>query len=215
MFSTYFIISASFLPISAVAASIYHKKSDKTPLKYLWIYLWFVLASEVVGYLLAKKYGINLWWYNTTGNIENLFYFSIFYRYIKNNTAKKILLLGITLYEIFFLIHYIFHEKHWNVYQSLSLTAGSFLIIIAAFIFLIEMFQSDEILYIRKYLIFWISVGVLAYLVVSMPFDISIYYTSVTQNKNGLLLIHIKWTASMIMYFLFTYGYIWSTKRYK
>ncbi len=207
-------ISVFTLPLSAIIGTIYNKKTKNTPLKYLVFYLWFVIFVELVAYFLAVKYRNNIWWYNITSNLEKIFYLSLFYQYISNTTVKKLLIFSAVVFELFFIVFYIFYSENWSFSQSFANSFGGLLVIIAIFIFLIELFQSDKVLYMQEYMIFWVSIGLLIYMIVAMPLNITYYYL---QREGSSLpsLLYIQHIVNIIMYPLFIYGYIWSKKQYK
>ena len=200
--------------LSAIIGTIYHKRTKNTPLRYLVFYLWFVVLVEIVAYFLAVKYRNNIWWYNIDSNLEKIFYLSLFYQYINNATVKKILIFSAVIFEIFFIVFYVFYSGGWSFSQSFANSFGGLLVIIAIFIFLIELFQSDKVLYMQEYMIFWVSIGLLIYLIVAMPLNITYYYLQREGNSMPSLL-YIQHIVILMMYPLFIYGYIWSKKQYK
>ena len=202
------------MPLSAIIGTIYYKKTKNTPLKYLVFYLWFVIFVEIVAYFLAVKYRNNVWWYNIATNLEEVFYLSLFYQYISNTTVRKLLIFGGVVFEIFFIVFYVFYSEHWSFSQSFANSFGGLLVIIAVFIFLIEFFQSDKVLYIQEYMTFWVAIGLLIYLVVAMPLNIAYYYIQ-REGGSGASLLYIQHIVNLVMYPLFIYGYIWSKKQYK
>lgn len=206
-------ISLIPLFISVIIASIYHKKVKGTPLKYLTYYLWFLIFFEIIAYLLAVKYRTNILWYNIAINIGKIFFLSLFYQYIKHQTVKKIIIIGAVLYELFF-FSYAYYTESWHLWQSFSGLFGSIIVILAVFAFLIEMFQSDKVLFVKEYLIFWVAIAVLFYYIVSAPYDITNFYYQ-REGSTGFDLGNIQIIVSSIMYLLIAYGFIWNNKPYK
>ena len=206
-------ISRYILIITAIAATIYYKKQLGTHLQFLKYYLWYAVVLEVGAFYLWAEFRIaNTWWYNIGINIEILFYLFLFYQYIENNKTKNFILIGGAIYEAYFLINYLFLTESWNTLQSLPFSIGGLLVIAVVFIFLVEMFQSDKILYIAKYLIFWVSLGLLFYNIIPLPFFV---VRNIITKDLQIYLMYIQFTANILMYVSFIYGFIWSTMKYK
>ncbi len=206
-------ISKFILIITAIIATIYHKKQLGTPLRFLKYYLWYAVVLEVGAPLLWTIFGIgNTWWYNVGINIEILFYLFLFYQYIENKKTMNFILIGGVIYEAYFLINYLLLSESWNTYQNIPFSIGGFLIILIVFIFLVEMFRSDKILYITKYLIFWVSLGLLFYNIIPLPFFV---VRKIIPSDLEVYLMNIQFTANILMYVSFIYGFIWSTMKYK
>jgi len=204
--------------ITAVVAVIYYKKYKDTPLRYLVYYLWYAVFMELVAGLMWNEFAIyNVWWYNIGINIEILFYLFIFYQYMSNRIVKKMILYGGIVYELYFLINYLLFFESWNTYQVFPFTMGSVLLILVIFLFLLEMFQSDKILFVNKYLIFWISLGLLFYYVIPMPLQIGeTFFKLKNYSRDTRFFMHsIQYLGNLLMYFSFIYGFIWSSMTYK
>jgi len=204
----------SLLPVSAIIASIYHKKTKNTALQYLVYLLWFLVVSEIVAYILGVEFRVNIWWYNIATNIEKVFFLWLFYQYIYSKRIKRLIIIGGIAYELFFIVFYFFFSKSWNYAQSFADSFGGILLIIVAFSFLIEMLLWDKIRYIKSYLIFWVAIAYLFYLVIAMPYNVATYYIQ-REGYAGVNLIGVQRFANLIMYSLISLGYIWSNKVYK
>lgn len=204
-------LSNLFLIITTVIAWISFPKFKNTPLRYLPIYLSYASILEIVGNILMTCKYKGTWWYNIGINIEILFYFIVYYNYIKNKKNRVFLIVSAVTYEIYFLIN-VFVLKSWNDYQVFPFTVGGIFIIIFIFIFLLEMFQSNKVLHTRKYLIFWVSLGVLFYNIIPLPLFVT---RSFLLDYELSQMMVIQYLANIIMYLLFIYGFIWSSMKYK
>jgi hypothetical protein len=207
-------ISNYILFVTTIISWITIKKVKGSPLVYLPFYLTYACLLEFGAHTIASYSFIgegNTWWYNFGINIELLFYFYIYYMFLKNARHKKsVIYLGI-IYETYFLYN-VFIGETWNSYQTFPLTLGSVFLIILIFIFLLEMFQSNRILHTRKYLIFWISIGLLFYNIIPIP--LFVIRSIIPLTESNYLMI-IQYIANIIMYLLFIYGFIWSSMKYK
>jgi len=204
-------ISNFFLVITAVIAWVSYSKCKGTPLKYLPIYLSYAAILEIAGNILKVVTQSNTWWYNIGINVELLFYFFVYYNYIKNKKNKKFLLISAVIYEVYFVIN-VFVLESWTDYQVFPFTVGGIFIIIFVFVFLLEMFQSNKILHTKKYLIFWVSLGILFYNIIPLPLFVT---RSILPDYELSQMMVIQYLANIIMYLLFIYGFIWSSMKYK
>jgi hypothetical protein len=204
--------------ITAIIALIYRQRFGDSPIKYIPYYLVYISLVEIGALIILyspMKY--NIWWYNIMLNGEFFFYFYLYYHLISNPKIKKVLLLGFIFYIIYFLINYLILSEHWNVHQTFPYAVGSIIIIISVFWYLIELFQSDKVLDITQNIIFWISVGLLFYLIVSLPKVISNYYLSKIEyinNPIAKISMIVQFIANITMYCFYIYG-IWISKPQK
>lgn len=205
------IFSDILLVLTAIIATWRYPKFKNTPLRYLPAYLWYASLLEIVGYYMLHTEYSNTWWYNIGINIEILFYLWLFYRYISSKRIKTFIIFGALVFESYFFIQVLWLESIFQ-YQVFPFTLGSVLVILAAFVLLLEMFQSDKILYTKKYFIFWISLGVLFYNIIPLPLFI---VRSIIPPESLINMMGIQFSANCIMYVLFIYGFIWSSMNYK
>ena len=204
--------------VVAIVATLFYKKYKDSPLRYFPYFLWYMVLVEHLGKYISKGFTVpNIWWINIGVNIEVLFYLFVFYQYNSSKAVKRFVLFGGILYETFFLVNYLFFSDSWNTYQSIPFGLGSFLVILAVFAFLIELFKSDYVLYVHKFLIFWVSIGLLFYLLINMPLDIvksNIIY-EITYTETWSIVFCTGYIGSILMYLSFIFGFIWSSMKYK
>ncbi len=211
-------ISFYLMFITAIIALIYRQRFGDSPIKYIPYYLVYISLVEIGAFIiLYSPIKYNVWWYNIMLNGEFFFYFYLYYHLISNQKIKKVLLLGLIFYIIYFLINYLILSEHWNVPQTFPYAVGSIILIISVFWYLIELFQSDYVLDITRNIIFWISVGLLFYLIISLPRVISNYYLMKIEyinNPIAKLSMIVQFIANITMYSFYIYG-IWISKPQK
>ncbi len=205
------IFSDVLLVTTAVIATWKYPEFKNTPLRYLPFYLWYASVLEIIAFYMLRMSYSNTWWYNIGINIEILFYLWLFYQYLSSKKVKIFIKIGALVFESYFLIQILWVESIFQ-YQVFPFTLGSVLVILATFVFLLEMFQSDKILYTKKYFIFWISLGILFYNIIPLPLFI---VRSVLPPESLLKMMGIQFSANCIMYVLFIYGFLWSSMNYK
>lgn len=206
-----------FLLVTFIVSVFMYSKYKTETLRYLPFFLAYVLLTEIVAYALAVHFATyNLWWYNIFTNFEILFYLFIFYSYFKNKKIKRGILIMGSIYEINFLANFFILSSDYNIYQGIPFTIGRLILILAIFLFLIEMFQSDKILYVKEYLIFWVSIGLLSYNITLVPISIFYYFDWRIENLDSILsLSSIQMFINYILYTAILYGLLWSKKPYK
>lgn len=206
-----------FLFATFIVAFITYSKYKNETLRYLPIFLAYTIFTEIIAYLLVVYFNFyNLWWYNIFTNFEILFYLFLFYSYLKNKKIKKGILVMSAAYEVYFLMNFIILSGDYNIYQGITFTIGRLILILVIFLFLIEMFQSDKILYVKEYFIFWVSIGLLSYNIMLVPISVFYYFDWRVENLNSLLtLSKAQMSINYILYIAILYGLLWSKKPYK
>lgn len=194
------------------------KKFKKLPLNLFPYYLLFLSFVEIIAYIIALspiKY--NVWWYNIMLSFQYLFLFYFYFKLIKNEKIKSILIALSIIYICFFIYHYLIINDDWNKYQSYPFFFGNLIVIFSVFTFLIELFKSDEILYLKNSFLFWISLGLLFQFILIIPYDfISMNFmkSEFINHPNIKSFILVVYVANIIFYTLFLIG-IWNTKASK
>ncbi len=206
------------LLIAFIVMLIYYRKLKNCKLEYLVYFFAYIILHNFIADILWSKFQLyNVWWFNIYYNFEILFFLFIFYQYLKSKKIKRFLVYTGAIYEVYFLINFLVLSEHYNIAQSFPQTFGILVLIITIFGFLLEMFQSDKILYIHHYLIFWLSIGLLVYYLVQLPVTISNYFTNREEfiNDESLLVLGgIQYLASIILFSTIIIGVIWSKKPY-
>jgi hypothetical protein len=157
----------------------------------------------------------NIWIINLGRNLENLFLFIIFYQLIKNKKFKKWMLISVAGYEVFFITNY-FLSGSWNTFQIYPLYVGDWLMIIILLYFLSEMFTSDSVLQIHRYVVFWIATGFLIYKILPFPTQIGyLLFEDEVYNKITNFVVVIQHTANLLLYIFLIIGILWSTQKYE
>jgi hypothetical protein len=96
------------------------------------------------------------------------------------------------------------------VFHSYTFTVGAIFLIITIGLFLIEILNTEKVLYFKRYLMFWISMGLLVFYTGIIPFVISLNLLPAMLSTDSLMIIFI--TLNFLMYSCFTLGFILSHK---
>ncbi|MCK8522518.1 hypothetical protein M0D21_13115 [Aquimarina sp. D1M17] len=96
-------------------------------------------------------------------------------------------------------------------FQSLPYIAAATFIVISISIYFVEILNTEKVLYVKKNLLFWISVGLLLYYIGNIPFRILRNYYEYLTDATILVLLNI--ILAVIMNICFIIGFIWSDRK--
>ena len=213
-----------FVPFSELLASIvgtiYFYKYKRTHLRYFLILLWYITISEFFSWYATKndvliyidengvKY--NLWIYN----LMDIFYFNIlyliFFKSLENLRYKLWIKIICLIFNIILIVNWSFIQNFVLEWSELPYIFGSLSIIIIVIFYFIELLKSEKIIIFHRMLLFWISIGLLLFHTGSIPFSLKINGYALIPGIHKLFLILT--VLALIMYSIFTFGFIWSKK---
>ncbi len=206
LFSLYFEI------IAVIFAILNYKKFKNTHYRFFIYFLIYVVITELTGATMKRVFHVkNHLPYNIYIIVSTLFYFYFYKHLLKNNKIKKIIsaftfvFLGFYLYEVL-----VIKTHFFNGFYFKSFVVGGILMVVVLILFLIEIINNEKLVFnIKKALIFWISVGLLLFYIGMTPIIIS---TNIL-NYN-ITHISIITLLNLIMYGLFSVGFVLSDKKY-
>jgi hypothetical protein len=214
--SLYFLrnFSTLFLElVTAIIATLYYSKYSNSILKYFLIYLWITVMFEYLGYFLVDYFHLiknNSWLFNLYSLLNFTYLFFLYWKVIKNKKKKQVIKYSYFTY-ILALIISAFFENYLIQLQTIPYIVGSSLLILAIIFYFIEILASEKVLYVRKNLLFWISVGLLLFHVGGIPFTISFNYYVDAGGFNTLF--SINYVLIIILNLCYIIGFIWSSKK--
>ncbi len=191
---------------------IFINKYKDSFLIYFLLILIYTFLNEQLG-TLYKAYidGNNLILYNIYNLINFSFLFLLYYKSIQSEKFKKWTKYFFIFYLLSFIINVIFFENFYTEYSSISYIIAASLLLITIMLYFIEILNSEEILHLKKNLLFWISSGLLVYFVAAIPIRVLINnYISETELY---ILFFVKNILAIMMYLLFTIGFICMKKK--
>ena len=215
----------SLIPFSELLAAIigtfYFYKYRHTPLRYFLYLLWYITITEFTGSYASKnnvlvffdENGIdyNYWLYNLLYIVFFIVILVIYLRSIKNSGQKKIIKYFILIYILISIINWSFIQSFIFEMSDLPYVAGSIFLIITIIFYFIQLLKSEEIKKFHKELLFWISIGLLLFHSGTIPFSLKLNDYALFPGIHKLFLII--WVLALIMYLIFTFGFIWSKKQ--
>ncbi len=197
--------------ITAIVAAIYYYKYKSSSLKWFPFLLFYIALNDFAGYFLREYLNIrhNAILYNVMYVFNFTILLYIYKSHVKNLISKRVINYFIYTYILSVIING-FYVNYFDKAQSIPFIIGSLFLIISIIIYFIEILNSEEILSIKKNLLFYISVGLLLYYTSSIPFRIVQNYYQTTYINT---LYGIKFCFVIIMNLFFIYGFICSKQK--
>ena len=196
--------------IVAIIATIYYYKYKHTFLKYFLIILWYTAINEFIGFLL-KKLGFtnNIIIYNIFHFINFSFLFLLFNKSLNKLKHKKWTKVFLLLYVVGFFIN-LFFEDYFIKVQTVPFLMASIFLIISIVFYFSELLNTNEVLVVKKNILFWISVGYLLYLSGNLPIRVIRNYFTEVVNLEYIL--EVSSILSIILNICFIIGFVWGEK---
>lgn len=201
--------------LACVTGFFYWKKIKNTYWRWFPIYLLVVLLVEITGKLLTshfQDYEANRAMYKYFGlPVQFFFFYWLFYAYFKNNSSKdaKWPLIGAAIYFICWLMESVFFPLLPKGFVYFSYSAGNAVLLALIILFFIRFINSEVILKYAQSMMFWVSIGLLSFYLLTFPF-FAIRLTLYTKFRP---LFDVYWMVSLfldyIMYLFFTVAFVW------
>ncbi|MBT1704492.1 hypothetical protein [Chryseosolibacter indicus] len=211
-----FTVIQIFELLTAIIASIHYKKYSGTFLKYFLYMLWLVVIIEAFIWLFMINGVIvqNNFIYNIFTSLQYVFYYVLFYNTLVNDTYKKWIRAFIILFILLVIINFVWIQKLTVTvtFHSYTFTVGAILLIITIGLFFIEILNNEKVLYFTRYLMFWISIGLLVFYTGIIPYIISLNLLPEMLSNDSLTIIFI--VLNVVMYSCFIFGFVFSKKYY-
>ncbi len=207
--------------LSAVIGSFYFYKYRSTSLKYFLYLLWFITFSEFLGayirvsgnfagFIDEKGRAYNTWVYNILGLVTFTTLFYMYWSYLKNETFKKWIKIFVVIYILIYIANWIFFQDFIKDSATSPEVIGSILLVVTIIFFFIELLRSEKIIIFHKTLLFWVSIGLILFYAGTTPFILEYNgYKLIPGIHKLFLIIYI---LAILMYLIFTFGFIWSKK---
>lgn len=199
--------------LTAIIATIFYNKYKNSSLKFILIFLWYVVLNEFFG-LFLKEYTENKHndvIYNIYGIISFVFFLTIYKRFVKKEKFKQYISYFIISCIVFYIVTIFFVDFTKNI-LTIPYIFSSITLIISIIFYFIEILNSERILLVSKDILFWISVGLFIFQIGIIPFMIirEFYIEFIQMQLNVILLLYY-----MLIYVLnicYITGFIWGQK---
>lgn len=200
--------------LAAATGFIFWKSNSNTYWKWFPIYLAVVFITEVTGemagyYIGSAAFNYNLYTFFCIP-MQFLFFLWLFWQYFKTYSYRIWLSIGMVLYISAFLIDTFFLAGHKFNFFSFSYMAGNVVLVASTILFFFVFVRTDEILKYKSSKMFWVSLGLLIFYLLSLP----LYGLWNTLAVNYPFLFNKYWIVTTflnyLMYLLFTLSIIWT-----
>lgn len=201
--------------ITAILGSVYYKKYSHTFLRYFLFLLWFVVGVEFTMWALKHYNDIrfqNNFIYNVVTSILYIYFFLLYYNVIKTPRYKRLVFFFLVAFVLAVTINFLWIQGLMltTPFHSYPFTIGAILLILTIGLFFVEILNTEKVLYFKKYLMFWISVGLFLYYTAIIPYIISLNFLPAFRNSSSWSFIIF--TLNLMMYACFSIGFIVSKK---
>lgn len=220
--------------LSASTGTYYLRKnlSQFKNTKYLVIFLWFTVFVEAVGsyspigyfsnyklfsFILETPFEDNYWWYNIYSTISFSFYTLYFISFLRNGYWKRIFHVSVGIFLLTSILIFIFSGSFFKGYPPYLTIAGTFLLFFSVVLFYFELLKSDLLLQLKRFLPFYISVGVLVFTLCVTPIEIFIQYFSLKDGNELFVTLrsNVLLYANIFMYATYTFGFLICSRKKK
>lgn len=198
--------------IACITGFWYWHKIKNTYWKWFPIYLLIIVINEFLGRYLTciENYSWNNYLFRFWGiPIQFFFFYWLFYRQAKDKIEKKIVVVSVLVYIISFIVDvlYLRGERMW--FFSFSYTTGNLLLVILIINYLLKFINSDEIIYYKRSMMFWVAIGLTIFYLGTFPFyalrnTLFYNYENIFYGYNYIQLIF-----GCLMYLVFALSFIW------
>ena len=206
--------------MAAIFGTIYFGKYKNTPLKYFLFLLWYIIITELtagyasstktLGFINSEGIHYNYWFYNLLRIVTFCTMFYIYHQSISTAKFKKWIKLFAISYISMVIVNWSFIQNFAFEMSELPRILGSIFLIVSIIFYLIELLRSEKIILYHRILLFWISVGFLLFYSGTIPFALKYNgYALIPGIHKLFLIIYI---LAILMYSIFTFGFIWSKK---
>ncbi len=211
--SIWLLLFLIFESVAFILSVIYYKSLKENKLKTFPYFLFFILAGEITGIVLARKYHTNIAFYNIFTTAQFTYYLLLLYNSIDLSRGKKIITFCIIFFALSTVINFIFIEDINTELISYSFTIGCVLITLGSAYFFYELLHSSDVENYATYPLFWIILGIFVFYVCNIPY-MSVYnYLSINYKTIFNAYFKIIYISIYIMYSFFIIGIICSSKR--
>jgi hypothetical protein len=192
---------------SCLVGFIYFSKVKYSYWKFFPLYLAFIAISEYIGPFLPKKAN-ELFYNDLVIPVEFLFFFWLFYKSFKKEKFKSLPVFFGGIYLLSSFVESQFYSKQQHFFSSFSYTIGNLLLLILILRFYIQLVSSDEIVFFRQNMLFWICIGLLIFFLGSFPYYGLLNQSWKTYPRIMPIYRYIVLVFNSVMYIMFAISFI-------
>ncbi|MEM0517010.1 MULTISPECIES: hypothetical protein [Aequorivita] len=230
-----FIFPIVFVEILAALAGTYYLKVTRPwfkSAKYFVLFLWITVFVEFVGsyapaayfsgyqflpFIKGTNFENNFWWYNLYSLLGYSFFVLYFISFVKNTVLKNVFTFLVALFVILSLGLYIYTDSFFKSTSQFVSIVGTLLVFFSVALFYFELLRSDLLLQLKRFLPFYLSVGVLVFHLCVTPIEIFSQYFNLEGGNDLFVKLHVNVLlyANIFMYSTFILGFIVCSRKKK
>jgi hypothetical protein len=136
----------------------------------------------------------------------------LYHKAMKTRSYQKWVLGFLVIFIVSVIINFVWIQPLTVTvpFYSYTFALGAILLIVTIGLFLVEILNSEKILFFKRYLMFWISVGLLVFYAGILPYILSLTFVPHLLRMDSLQIIFF--SLNLVMYTCFTVGFIISNK---
>lgn len=179
------------------------------------MYLFSMFFFDFLGYIFYFLREERTFLFNLMSFFEFNLILYFYYQLVKKKRFKKNVKTCIWIFNIGYLLTSLYYGINIfnNLYNSLVLLLGSFLVLIVSILYLREFLLSDNVINYKKDITFWITVGIMIYYSGTIPLTATINYF--ISEKVVYVLYKIQNLLTIGLHSCFIIGFLWSLKKNK
>jgi hypothetical protein len=221
----YHVVPINILELAAAIFGLNYIRQNKAikEIRYFVAFLWITFLIDVLGayapvayftnyhlfgFVEGTSFADNKWLYNCFMIVSFGFYINFFRTFLQSKFWSFIIKVILTLYVLVGILYLILSDVFFKAYSQFTTIVGTLILIFTVSIFYFEIIKSDILLNLKKFLPFYVSVGILVFYLCVTPLDIFSEYFSkentqfVKLKSSGLLY------ANIFMYATFIVGFV-------
>ncbi|AFL82022.1 hypothetical protein Aeqsu_2567 [Aequorivita sublithincola DSM 14238] len=231
----FFILPIFILEVSAaLAGSHYLKKTipRSRSTRHFVYFLWFTVFVEFIGsyapiayfsdyryftFIKGTPFENNFWWYQIYILVSFSFLVLYFISFLKNTLLKRLFALLVVGFIISSVIIYIYTDGFFKSTSQYASITGTLLLFFSVILFYFELLKSNLLLQLKRFLPFYLSVGVLAFNLCVTPVEIFSEYFNLEGGNNLFvkLRVNVLLYANIFMYAIFIVGFLICSRKKK
>lgn len=203
----------AFELMACIVGFMYWQKIRDAYWKWFPVYLGVIVLIEMTGeYMLhvKKDLSANIAIYSFFGiPLQFFFLYWLFYQQFKKTSNSNWPLISAVIYLAALITDLSYISGIEFYFESFSYTIGCTLLLALLFIYFFRFIKSDEIIGYKNNMMFWVSIGVLAFYIGTMPFYAFRKKLYVEFENFFYIYWYIQFGLNYLMYLFFIFSFIW------
>jgi len=172
-------------------------------IRLLSLYLILNVGLETV-FLFIYQVENNIKYHNTLTLVNFTLFFILFYKSLDKERNKKIVVTGAVTYYLTFILSIVFYNNYLIESTSLANIIGTIILAVFIMLYYFEVLYSEKVLYIKRDVFFWFTVGALLYYTGNIPFELMINFNLSAYTS----IFYINYLLCIIFYSCFILGFL-------